>query len=136
MAERDDVSNGVAADTVRAVDTAGHFTGCIKPRNYLALTVKDASLRIDAGTAHRVVTAHAEGTGIERRLFDLAAEHLFGTTERILLAVDQFVVLGNRLLHRISPRKPLNLFRGGIGDTDATDCNNLEIRVILSYNIK
>ena len=38
--------------------------------------------------------------------------------------------------HRITPRKPLNLFRGGIGATDATDCKNSEIRVILSYNIK
>ena len=30
-------------------------------------------------------------------------------------------------VHRISPRKPLNLFRGGIGTTDATECKDREI---------
>ena len=54
-AEDDDVRVGVAAETVRAVRDAGHFTRSPETRDDLAFGRQGLGLFVDANAAHRVV---------------------------------------------------------------------------------
>lgn len=64
--ESHDVSNGVAAQTVRTVDTACGFTGSIETRDNLTVGVKNLSLGIDFQTAHGVVNSRNLLAGVPR----------------------------------------------------------------------
>ena len=54
-AKGDDVGVCVAAQTVVAVDAAGHLTGCVQTGNDAALGVQNMGIGVDLDTAHGVV---------------------------------------------------------------------------------
>ena len=56
-AEDDDVGVGIAAQSVRAVRHARHFTRSPEPRDRIAVAVECLGLSVDAHAAHRVVHA-------------------------------------------------------------------------------
>ena len=65
-AEDHDVADGVAAQTVGAVDAARRFAGGVETRNDLAVDVKHLSLGVDLQAAHRVVHGRDLLAGVPR----------------------------------------------------------------------
>lgn len=85
--ESHDVSNGVAAQTVRTVDTACGFTGSIETRDNLTVGVKNLSLGIDFQTAHGVVNSRNLLAGVPRTFCHLLVSLVVGDeAQRILVS--------------------------------------------------
>ena len=74
------------------MDTACDFTSCVETGDDIAAAVNDLSVFVDDHAAHRVVTFHRDATGIERSLDDLVDQDAFGSTKRIFLSFNSFVV--------------------------------------------
>ena len=60
LAEYNEVSNCVSAETVAAVDAACDFTGCEQTRNDIAVNVKNFCACVDVNAAHAVVDARSD----------------------------------------------------------------------------
>ena len=64
--EYDEICNCIAAQTVRAVNAAGHFACCEQTRNRSSLGADHFCVRIDLQAAHGVMDACGHLDGIER----------------------------------------------------------------------
>ena len=64
VAERHDVRNGVAAQTVGSVNAARHFADSIETRDHFALRVDHLALHVDLDTAHRVMHGRHLAAGV------------------------------------------------------------------------
>ena len=69
-AEDDRVGQCVAAQTVRAVDAAGHFARSIQTRNHVAVFIQHLRIHVDAHAAHRVMHGGNAGSRVEGRGVD------------------------------------------------------------------
>ena len=58
LADSEDLGNRISADSVRAVNAAGHFTGCLKSRDRLTAAIHNLSVGVNCDAAHRVVHGH------------------------------------------------------------------------------
>ena len=64
------VGQCVAAQTVRAVDAAGHFARSIQTRNHVAVFIQHLRIHVDAHAAHRVMHGGNAGSRVEGRGVD------------------------------------------------------------------
>lgn len=78
--EDDDIGNRVTADTVTAVDTANHFTRCIRARNDLMRGIQHFRFSVDGHAAHGVVYTWRNLNGVERAFVNRSTQR-GGTTE-------------------------------------------------------
>ena len=102
-AERHDVGNGVAAQTVGAVNATRDFTGSVQTRNDLAVDVNDLSVDIDLDAAHRVVNGRHLLAGVPRTFREGCISLVVGLkAQRILhFALDDLVVVVNTCLELV-----------------------------------
>ncbi len=94
--KRENICNGIAAQTVGTMNTASHFTDCMESGNDLTVSINDLGVGIDHNTAHGVVHGHTSVTSPERSFLDLSQIVGFLTT-CIMTCFSALVVLFNSL---------------------------------------
>ena len=94
--ERENICDGITAQAVRTMNTAGHFADSMESGNNLTVSVNDLSVGIDHNTAHGVVNRHAGVTSPERSFLNLSQVVRF-LTASIVTSFTALVVLFNGL---------------------------------------